>query len=108
MCQSSLHRFAFLGRIISKSTKSGNGNGKGIEVSTPNEHAWIWVYMAYDLRKCILFAYTMLPLAKLINYCSMKFPKIVPLLFLGFYKQDSNHCRFIIFILLISQMQDPN
>ena len=67
MCQSSLHRFAFLGRIISKSTKSDKGKGNGIEVSTPNEHAWIWVYMAYDFRKCVLIAYIMLPSAKLIK-----------------------------------------
>ena len=77
-------------------------------MSTPNDHAWMWVYMAYDLRKCILIAYIMLPLAKLIKQCSMKSHKIVPLLFLGYYKQDSNHCHFIIFILLIIQMQDPN
>lgn len=60
-------QFFFCWRIISKSTKSGKGKGKGMEVSTPNEHAWIWVYMAYDLRNCIVIAYIMLPSAKLIK-----------------------------------------
>ena len=59
--------FCFSWRIISKSTKSGKGKGKGIEVSAPNEQAWIWVYMAYDLRKCTLIAYIVLPSAKLIK-----------------------------------------
>ena len=58
-------QFCFCWRITSKSTKSGKG--KGIKVSTPNKHAWIWVYMAYDLRNCILIAYIMLHSAKLIK-----------------------------------------